>query len=113
MLIESIIRRPEGTVVTFDDGESFSFQPVADDGPHVAEVKSPDKIERFLAITEGFRPFDEGVPASKPHPLDHDGDGRPGGSLPKKDRPAQVEADAPEEVSPKAESARATTRRKR
>lgn len=52
MLIESKIRRKNGTHVTMGE-ESYHFAPDAT-GRHVADVKDPDHIARLLSITEGY-----------------------------------------------------------
>lgn len=64
MLVESIIRRPEGTVATFADGAAYIFRP-DETGRHVCEV--PDNsphLARLLDIAEGYRPAPR--PASAP-----------------------------------------------
>lgn len=53
MLIESKIRRKNGTTVTIGKDE-YHFAP-GDDGLHVCEVQNPKHIQRFLSITEGYR----------------------------------------------------------
>ena len=53
MLIESKIRRKNGTTVTIGKDE-YHFAP-GDDGLHVCEVENPKHIQRFLSITEGYR----------------------------------------------------------
>ncbi|MCE7797859.1 hypothetical protein LWE61_15005 [Sphingobium sufflavum] len=61
MLIESIIKRPEGTKVEFDT-KTYHFKP-DDDGRHVAEVEETDHISRLLSIRDGFRPANGEVAA--------------------------------------------------
>jgi hypothetical protein len=56
MLIESKIKREGGTHVTLD-GVSYHFKQLSkEDDRHVCEVANDDHIERFLAVSEGFRP---------------------------------------------------------
>lgn len=52
-LIESIIRRPNGTRVTLGS-TNYHFKPDAAER-HVAEVSEPAHVDRFLAIPEGYR----------------------------------------------------------
>lgn len=52
-LIESIIRRPNGTRVTLGN-TNYHFKPDAAER-HVAEVSEPAHVDRFLAIPEGYR----------------------------------------------------------
>lgn len=54
MLIESIIRRKDGTGITFNDGSAYHFAPDAQ-GRHVCHVENQAHIQRFLSITEGYR----------------------------------------------------------
>ena len=67
MKIESIIRRAKGTKVTFDD-TTYHFKPEDPKGPHVAEVKDEEHIERFLAIPEGFREAEKPAKAAPAKP---------------------------------------------
>lgn len=55
MLIESKIRRRNGSRILIDD-QWYLFVPLEEDpdGPHVCEVKSPKHIQRFLSIPEGY-----------------------------------------------------------
>lgn len=53
MLIESRIRRANGTRVTLD-GVEYHFQPSGDDPRHVAEVSDPAHVAEFLKVTEGY-----------------------------------------------------------
>lgn len=57
MLIESILRRPNGTEVTFGRGaEAATYRFFGKEGEaHLCEVENPDHIEKFLAIPEGYR----------------------------------------------------------
>lgn len=68
MLIECLIFRPKGTVVTIDD-QTYTFisQTPGQPTPQVCEVVNPDHIARFLSITEGYRPANPAdVPATAP-----------------------------------------------
>lgn len=53
MLIESKIRRANGTRVELD-GVLYHFLP-DDTGRHVCEVDNPDHVDIFVAIPEGYR----------------------------------------------------------
>lgn len=64
MLIESKIKRAKGTVVTLGT-ETYLFKPAEPNGPHIAEVKDPEHIDRLLAIPEGYRAVVDG---RKPDP---------------------------------------------
>lgn len=59
MRIESLIRRPSGTVVDMaGPGEPprvYWFQSAIPGEPHTCEVDDPDDAARFLAIPEGYR----------------------------------------------------------
>lgn len=61
MLIESIIKRAGGTVITMPtEGKpdtEYHFKPEDGlfDSPHVAEVNIQQHVDRFLSISEGFR----------------------------------------------------------
>lgn len=66
VLIECTIRRKKGTTPTLE-GETYDFQPVAPDGPHVAPVTNPAHIARFLSIPT-FRRYEPDVPKPKPKP---------------------------------------------
>ncbi|CAM8654980.1 hypothetical protein [Sphingobium cupriresistens] len=57
MLIESIIRRKNGTKVDLD-GVSYHFRPSEDDDRHTDDVDNQGHIAALLAIKEGFRPAD-------------------------------------------------------
>lgn len=59
MLIESKIKRANGTVITLQ-GEVYHFQPKVVGGPHIADVKNPEHVDRLLAIPEGYRAVMEG-----------------------------------------------------
>lgn len=69
MLIECIIKRPDGTRVQLDD-KLYHFKPGPDaiDPRHLAEVLVKAHAERFLSISEGYRYAGEGEApsASKP-----------------------------------------------
>jgi hypothetical protein len=58
MLIESLLKRNNGTTVSMD-GVTYHFAPdnlIANSaGIHVCLVDNPDHQARFLAITEGYR----------------------------------------------------------
>jgi len=56
MIIESIIRRPLGTLVTLDD-KDYDFQPTESGGEHVCKVSDAEHIEKFLAVEEAFREY--------------------------------------------------------
>lgn len=53
MIIESIIKRKGGSVVTIG-AATYHFKPDADDR-HIAPVTDPDHLARFLQIPEGYR----------------------------------------------------------
>ena len=55
MLIESKLRRVNGTHVEMPSGITYKFEPTADDPRHVAEVEHEDDLARFLKISEGYR----------------------------------------------------------
>ena len=61
MLIECLIRRPDGTRVQLDD-KHYHFKPVnvEVDPRHLAEVLNKAHAERFLSISEGYRYAGEG-----------------------------------------------------
>lgn len=61
MLIESIIRRKNGTTVTLDDFD-YLFAPRDGDERHTAEVEHQGHIAHLLAIKEGFRAADGTIP---------------------------------------------------
>jgi hypothetical protein len=63
VLIESIIRRNEGTRVEVSPGRVYHFRPDAQ-GRHVADVTNAQDAAHLLTITEGFRP----VPVERPIP---------------------------------------------
>jgi hypothetical protein len=78
--IESIIKRPGGTHVPFDQtrrwpAARYHFKPqegAGEDAPHVADVPNEAHIARLLSITEGFRPFlanSANVPMKRPTEL--------------------------------------------
>lgn len=72
MKIESIIRRKNGTTVQMG-GKTYHFWASPETGlAHVAEVEEPAHIQRFLSITEGFRPYApegaETAPVPSPQP---------------------------------------------
>lgn len=52
MLIESKIKRKDGTTVTMD-GVTYHFSP-DESGAHVCEVSHKRHIQRFLSISEGY-----------------------------------------------------------
>jgi hypothetical protein len=58
MQIESILLRDGGTK-TEVGGKTYHFRPHPEKGitAHIAEVTEPTHIQRFLSITEGYRPF--------------------------------------------------------
>ncbi|MBB76625.1 MAG: hypothetical protein CMJ75_19130 [Planctomycetaceae bacterium] len=64
MKIESLRRRPGGTVVELET-TVYRFQPTPDDPRHQADVEIKSHIERFLSIPEGFRELD-GVTEANP-----------------------------------------------
>lgn len=53
MLIESIIKRPNGTQAGIG-GVTYDFQPDTA-GRHVCNVDDEEHVARFLSITEGYR----------------------------------------------------------
>ena len=53
MLIELILRRKGGTVVTIDD-QTYHFRPDTA-GKHVCEVSDRRHIQRFLSIAEAYQ----------------------------------------------------------
>lgn len=53
MLIESILRRPGGTIIELDDVRYHFVS--NDEGRHVTEVDDEDHIGTLLAIAEGYR----------------------------------------------------------
>lgn len=57
MKIESLIRRPQGTKVELNNVQ-YHFKPEGEDPRHVAEVKRDEHIRTFLAIPEGYQPFE-------------------------------------------------------
>lgn len=83
MLIECTIKRENGTFAEIG-GVTYHFAPDAA-GRHVATVENDEHIARFLSITEAYRWAKDATPVD---PLDHDGDGRKGGSLPSPERDA-------------------------
>jgi hypothetical protein len=65
MLIESIIRRKNGTDVSLDK-ELYRFEPKplvtqGDTVAHVCSVNKQSDIDTLLSIVEGFRPYKGGV----------------------------------------------------
>lgn len=52
MIIQSKIKRPQGTTITLF-GKRYEFKPNGA-GDHVCEVTDPQAIERFLSVTEGY-----------------------------------------------------------
>lgn len=59
MKIESIIRRPSGTIVEMDaPKKTYHFKPEDDAGPHVADVDVEDHALALLRIKDGYRPAD-------------------------------------------------------
>lgn len=60
MKIESIIRRPQGTVVELPNPTiEYHFQPSAADPRHLAEVSEQSHISMLLRIKEGYRAAEE------------------------------------------------------
>lgn len=53
MMIESLIRRANGTLVTLG-GVKYHFVPDGD-GRHVAEVENEEHMAKFLAVPTGYR----------------------------------------------------------
>jgi hypothetical protein len=53
MKIQCVLHRTGGTVVDLG-GKQYHFEPLAD-GTHVAEVDDNAHIDRFLAISDGYR----------------------------------------------------------
>jgi hypothetical protein len=53
MIIESLIRRPGGTVVALD-AERYEFRPANGTEAHVCKVSNQEHIKQFLSVTEGF-----------------------------------------------------------
>ncbi len=71
MIIESRIRRKNGTKVKLDD-VLYHFKPEKDER-HLAEVKRDEHIRTFLAIPEGFQPAEgEKVSSKLQKQLDED-----------------------------------------
>lgn len=71
---------------TFDwDGRPTDSRVVNDEDEHLSASD-----EGWLETADYFAP-----PKAKPDPFDHDGDGKPGGSLPKAARKQVKEADVP------------------
>lgn len=72
MLIECIIRRPDGTDVDMarenEPIRAYRFAPQVPGGPHVCEVGDADDIARFLAIPEGYRRRETMSDAEPPKP---------------------------------------------
>ena len=64
MKIESILKRPNGTVVTLGETD-YHFKPEAG-GAHVAHVEDNAHIQTFLGIPEGYRIADDDGPAPEP-----------------------------------------------
>lgn len=59
MKIESIIRRPNGTIVNMDaPARTYHFKPEGDSPEHIAQVDIEDHARSFLRITEGYRLVD-------------------------------------------------------
>ncbi|WP_336939390.1 hypothetical protein [Acinetobacter modestus] len=65
-LVESIIKRKNGTVIPFGHGHhrrvEYSFQPIdknAKDSPHVCDVPDDKHRAQLLAIKEGFRLYNQ------------------------------------------------------
>jgi hypothetical protein len=54
MLVESIIRRKNGTTVKLDDS-TYKFQPGKGEPRHLCNVKNQVHLAKFLTITEGYR----------------------------------------------------------
>ena len=74
MIIECLIKRKGGTMVTLDH-ESYHFSESEESAAHVAEVKNKAHIGILLAITEGFvefgkQPVKKAVEKPKPKVLD-------------------------------------------
>lgn len=66
MIIESIIRRAEGTKVQLGDDIYHFFTHMKGSASHVCEVTDEDHIQTFLAIKEGYRIFKQPKPAAEP-----------------------------------------------
>lgn len=58
MLIESIIRRPQGSNVLLGT-TLYHFKPLDGGTEHVAEVTNEEHIKKLLSITDGYREFSE------------------------------------------------------
>lgn len=84
MKIECTIEREGGTFAEIG-GITYHFALDAH-GRYVADVEDDAHIARFLSITDAYR-WAKDMPAD---PLDHDGDGKKGGSLPDPEREALV-----------------------
>jgi hypothetical protein len=66
MLIECLVQRPNGSLVTMPDGAEYLFLP-DDQGRHVAEVDDEKNAEILLGIPEGYRLVETTAePAVKP-----------------------------------------------
>lgn len=68
MKIECKLKRNGGSKVDID-GIEYHFEPL-NDGAHVADVEDKDHIDRFLAISEGYRVYHgELAPEGKPQTI--------------------------------------------
>jgi hypothetical protein len=67
MLIESLIKRPEGTFVTLGKDVYHFHNHIKGDPRHLCEVADEDHIQSFLAIKEGYKiakPLKAAAPAA-------------------------------------------------
>ncbi len=69
MKIQCVLLRDGGTKTDLD-GMLYHFEPLAD-GAHVADIENEAHIDRFLAISEGYKIYHGKLaPKGKPQPLD-------------------------------------------
>lgn len=70
MLIESLIKRKNGTKVPLNNPDiEYHFKPESnkENAPHLADVTEKSHVAKFLAITEGYAVFDPSLKeTSKP-----------------------------------------------
>jgi hypothetical protein len=78
-------------VVENERGEVVSVSPVCDSKFHAMRVRDLARNEG-AAVPKGWLQMVVRLPSVTPHPLDHDGDGRLGGSLPKSKRKPKADA---------------------
>ena len=67
-IVECTIRRPKGTLVTFNGGAEYEFLPSGPEGRHLATVDDPVHLGVFLGITEAYREVAPEAELIKPKP---------------------------------------------